>query len=284
MLKKYLFISGLLFNTILIAQDTTWVQTFTFDSITNRRAKFIFPEALNQKRFEKVLMYYKLKCSPLTTWDQYDCGEWDYLTYTRVYDHTGLYDSTQMGGNQFLANLKSPDSIVYDAIPYAYKDTYTRKEHHRSDAQTISYPLLGGNSFSSSLPFDLTKNGGRYQLLIKANELAAAGLQAGNIQSLSLVLNSLSSNGELKYPLIALKATSDTTLLTFHKSGFTTVYDASHWSGGSQSELNLGENEFLFYQPFYWNGTDHLIVEFCFQNTLEASNLLNFDCDSTQEN
>jgi hypothetical protein len=55
------------------AQDTTWVQTFTFDSITTRRANFNFPQELNTKRFEKVLMYYKLKCSPLTTWDQYDC-------------------------------------------------------------------------------------------------------------------------------------------------------------------------------------------------------------------
>jgi hypothetical protein len=59
------------------SQDTTWVQTFTFDSISTRRADFAFPAELNDKRFEKVLMYYKLKCSRLTSWDQYNCGEWD---------------------------------------------------------------------------------------------------------------------------------------------------------------------------------------------------------------
>ncbi|MEY4217487.1 MAG: hypothetical protein RLZZ68_1944 [Bacteroidota bacterium] len=48
------------------AQDTTWVQTFTFDSITNRHDQFLFPASLDTLRFEKVLMYYKLKCSPLT--------------------------------------------------------------------------------------------------------------------------------------------------------------------------------------------------------------------------
>ncbi len=79
--KVFLFVSFLFFiSKGLFGQDTTWVQTFTFDSITTRRANFVFPEELKSKRFEKVLMHYKLKCSPLTTWDQYNCGEWDYLT------------------------------------------------------------------------------------------------------------------------------------------------------------------------------------------------------------
>ena len=90
----------------LDAQDTTWVQTFTFDSISTRRANFEFPNSLNDKRFEKVLMYYKLKCSPQTPWDQYNCGEWDYLTYTRVFDHTGDYDSVRVDSVQILAQLQ----------------------------------------------------------------------------------------------------------------------------------------------------------------------------------
>jgi hypothetical protein len=28
------------------AQDTTWVQTFTYDSITNRHDQFVFPASL----------------------------------------------------------------------------------------------------------------------------------------------------------------------------------------------------------------------------------------------
>ena len=69
---------ALLSSTMTNAQDTTWVQTFTFDSISSRRGEFLFPPELNSKRFERVLMSYKLKCSPLTPWDQYNCGEWDY--------------------------------------------------------------------------------------------------------------------------------------------------------------------------------------------------------------
>ena len=105
------FILTLVSTLQLVAQDTTWVQTYTFDTIVTRRANFVFPQELNDKRFEKVLMYYKLKCSPLTSWDQYDCGEWDYLTYTRVFDHTGVFDSIANNSSRYLSNWTSPNTI-----------------------------------------------------------------------------------------------------------------------------------------------------------------------------
>ena len=104
MFKQLIFATTLLLSAVTFSQDTTWVQTFTFDSITSRRANFEFPATLDTMRFEKVLMYYKLKCSPLTTWDSYNCGEWDYLTYTQVIEHTGLFDSVQVDGNRYLSN------------------------------------------------------------------------------------------------------------------------------------------------------------------------------------
>ena len=85
---KFLLFFALLSSPVTFAQDTTWVQTFTFDSISTRRATFDFPQELNDMRFERVLMYYKLKCDPQTPWDQYNCGEWDYLAYSRIFDHT----------------------------------------------------------------------------------------------------------------------------------------------------------------------------------------------------
>ena len=125
-MKFRILIFAFLFSTPLFSQDTTWVQTFTFDSITTRRANFEFPQDLNNKRFEKVLMYYKLKCSPLTTWDQYNCGEWDYLTYTRVYNHTGLLDSVRVDGNQYLSNWDSPDTISIAPLPTPHYDYFYR--------------------------------------------------------------------------------------------------------------------------------------------------------------
>ena len=118
------------------AQDTTWVQTFTFDTIETRRANFQFPVSLDTKRFEKVLMYYKLKCSPLTTWDQYNCGEWDYLTYTRIFDHTGVMDSVRVDGMRYKINTLSPPTSSYNLTPtydQVWKNVQERR--HTSNAQ-----------------------------------------------------------------------------------------------------------------------------------------------------
>ncbi len=70
--------------------DSTLVQTFSFDSIQTRRAVFKFPE--ENKRYEKVLMYYTLKCDDRTTLDKYPCGEWDYLTYVNIYKDTTFFE------------------------------------------------------------------------------------------------------------------------------------------------------------------------------------------------
>ena len=88
--------------------DTTIVQTFTFDSIVTRRAVFTFPEKGSTK-YEKILMYYTLKCDSLTPHDKYPCGEWDYTTYTRVYRKTGRMDSTRQTHPNFTVKGKSPN-------------------------------------------------------------------------------------------------------------------------------------------------------------------------------
>ncbi|MFN5912014.1 MAG: LamG domain-containing protein, partial [Bacteroidota bacterium] len=270
----------LILTTIQIfAQDTTWVQTFTFDSITTRRSDFVFPEELNSKRFEKVLMYYKLKCSPLTTWDQYDCGEWDYLTYTRVFDHTGVYDSVRVDGQRYVSNMSFPSEVNFTPVPYSVVDTYVRDEHNRSGAALPTQQINNGTT-TAPYPFDISRSGGRFQMLLTAGELQAAGVVAGNIESLSLYLSSIETNGELRYPSISIKGTSDVVITSFHTNGFTEVYDASHWALGSQTELVVGQNELLFYQPFAWNGTDNLIIEFSFENTPGAVNALLFDAEN----
>ncbi|MFH1320053.1 MAG: hypothetical protein ABII90_05285 [Bacteroidota bacterium] len=61
--------------------DTIIVQTFTFGLPQND--KFVFPP--DTVRFEKILMYYTLKCNPA---QNPACGEWNYLTYTYLYDYT----------------------------------------------------------------------------------------------------------------------------------------------------------------------------------------------------
>ena len=124
---RYLFLF-LLFTPLLSysgSGDTTFVQTFTFDSIVTRRAIFSFPE--KRTRYEKILMYYTLKCDSLTPHDKYPCGEWDYTTYTRVYQHTGRMDSTLVKQPNFVVKGQSPRAYLYSDTPtYTYFDSYRR--------------------------------------------------------------------------------------------------------------------------------------------------------------
>lgn len=278
-MKKLILFISLIYTGLTYTQDTTWVQTLTFDSIATRRGVFNFPAELNTKRFEKVLMYYKLKCSPLTPWDQYNCGEWDYLAYSRIFEHTGVFDSVEVLGNQFVANFTTPNTIAFDLVPFTRVDTYVREEKNRSGA-SLTTQNINGMTTNSYFPFDVSKNGGRFQYLISANELINAGITAGDIQSLRLYVNSFLLNGELKYPQISIKSSTLTELINFEQSGFTEVYNASHWSNGSQSELVNGANDFLFYQAFTWNGTDNLIIEFYYENPESTNNIMLFDSEN----
>jgi endonuclease/exonuclease/phosphatase family metal-dependent hydrolase len=109
-----------------VGGDTTIVQAFTFDSIVTRRAEFQFPD--NSKRYEKILMYYTLKCDSLTPHDKYPCGEWDYTTYTRVYSHTGKMDSVKYSQPDFVVKGKSPRSYLYSKTPTCtYFDSYSEE-------------------------------------------------------------------------------------------------------------------------------------------------------------
>ena len=93
--------------------DTIAVQTFTFGS--SQDSWFNFPS--DTVRFEKILMQYTLKCNPA---QNPACGEWDYLTYTYLKDHTGLLDSSIVHQPVFKVN-----GGIVDTVEYVYLPTYS---------------------------------------------------------------------------------------------------------------------------------------------------------------
>ena len=258
-----------------IAQDTTWVQTFTFDSISTRKAEFQFPSQLDTMRFEKVLMYYKLKCDPATPWDQYNCGEWDYLAYTRIFDHTGEMDSVQIDSVQYLNNFASTAVYNYEIYDATRTDEYVKLENDRpGDTLYWSFPNSAtGNTMYT--PFNVTGAGNTFQMFVSATELLNSGITAGDLQSILLQVNSMIGGGEVWHPVISIKSTSDTEITDFHHDGFTEVYNFSKANGYGDEFIN-GDNNLVFYQPFNWNGTDNLIIEFRFESDLggQANSIL----------
>ena len=275
-MKYLLFALLFVSNTYIFAQDTTWVQTFTFDSITTRRANFQFPASLDTTRFEKVQMHYKLKCSPLTTWDQYNCGEWDYLTYTRVFDHTGQFDSVATNGMQFLANFASPAQINYKPLPYQDADQYQMQEFSR-DGSGLSYQSINSFGGLSAIPFQTDQQGSKYQFVVLASELIAAGIQPGAIRSLRL---NTPTGGHLAHLTIRIAPTQAATLSQFLAPNFTEVYRASHAPGMAQMPLSVGWNNFVFYDDFIWDGLSNLLIEFNVSNDFPAQTAIDFEMDA----
>ncbi|MBK7443792.1 MAG: peptide-N-glycosidase F-related protein [Chitinophagales bacterium] len=232
--------------------DTIKVQTFTFGSPQD--AWFDLPGL--DVNVEKVLMKYTLKCNPAQS---PACGEWDYLTYTYLYEHTGNLDSTLLTHPYFTANGASPDELNYSTTPtyttvpswqytVVYDDTISYNEYQTGTTTDFAfYPLY------TAYPV------GRTQILWSASELTAAGLTAGNISGMNFDI--YTPGDEMKNFSIRLKSTLLTEFTTtVFESGFTEVYRQN-------TSFNTGWDGIDFTTPFYWDGVSNIIVEITYDNT-----------------
>ena len=246
------------------AQDTTWVQTYTYDSLWTRRAKFHFPTSNEQYR--KILMYFTIKCYPTVSGDgNYACGEWDYIYFNNIYDHRGVLDSTAKSGRYFkLYNGSSPDSLRYAIVPqfdlykswmYNTVPTYTATNNYTVGAATAAQPH----------PFNLAVGKERAQFVWKASELQAAGLTAGNITGIKL--NFQGSNATLNNLQIRVRQVSYDSfdVAAMETDTLTRVYQYN------RVITTAGLNNFQFSTPFNWNGTSNLLIDFSFDNSSTAT-------------
>jgi hypothetical protein len=248
----------------LLAQDTTVVSTLTFDSITTRRGWWEFPPASEQ--FRKVLMVHTLKCDPQTTWDGYDCGEWDYLTYHFVHEHTGVLDSTALQHPYFMVGTAAPDSVVSaEGHPLNEHQRWLRRASVVSVANS-TLATIGTNDTTDANSFlGFTR---RSQYMYTAEELLSAGLVAGPVHELRF--HPLGPDGALDVRCtIRMKNTTASALSRFDDQDLLTVFDA----GLSFDTLSL-----VLIEPFIWDGTSNVLIDIAQESsddfvpvTLEAS-------------
>lgn len=268
-MKKYLSIF-LLFSLCLVGKnafgqnDTTIVQTLTFADIYKRSGTWLFPPATTS--FEKILMYYTLKCDAATPWDQYPCGEWDYLTYTVVHDSTGIIDSTleshsnfQLIGNQNV----TPDSFPYTSLPSwaIYNQWLTNVVIDSTISESLTVVGTGATTTTNTL--QTSKGKSRAQYVWKAADLTAAGLTAGPITGIELPINVL--GGMMKNFTIRMKNTPFVNIIKFDNASFYTMYQ------NDVDLTNIGANRINFTTPFTWNGTSNILLEFSFDNDSPSS-------------
>jgi hypothetical protein len=114
-------------------------------------------------------------------------------------------------------------------------------------------------SSSSGTPYYHLYGGAKVQYIYTAAELRAAGLDSGNISALAFDVTSTGTsyaNFEISMGATTQSAFSASTALT----GLATVYSSSSVTP------TVGINTYTFSIPFYWNGTDNLVVSICWSN------------------
>jgi trimeric autotransporter adhesin len=111
-------------------------------------------------------------------------------------------------------------------------------------------------------PFYYVYGGMKSQYLIRASELIALGLGAGNIYSIGL---DVTSTGTTFLDLdISIGTTAVTALASTFETGLTSVFSSSTYAP------TVGINTFLFTSPFNWDGSSNLLVNICWSNNNEG--------------
>ncbi len=108
-------------------------------------------------------------------------------------------------------------------------------------------------------PYGSYFGGAKHQLIYRASELTALGLNAGMITQFGFNVSTLVS-GSLSAFTIGMKNSTVTDLTSAWQTGFTPVLNSSTVTA------KTGWNMHTLNVPFYWDGTSNIIVEVCFNN------------------
>jgi hypothetical protein len=232
--------------------DTITVQAFTFGSPQD--AWFVFPS--DTVSFEKIIMSYTLKCNSA---QNPACGEWDYLTYTYLYDHTGQMDSNLLSHPNYICGGLTPDTLLYMLQP---SWNYNPRQQYSGNVTDTSTITLNNTGSTASAPFTSDAPDARSLYLLKATDLLAQGLHAGAITSLSL--NIAQSGSVIQSFIIRMKNSTATALNPEYNSmaGSSEVY---------HSNLGISSTGWLripFTTAFNWDGVSNIILELSYPNAV----------------
>ncbi|MBM71590.1 MAG: hypothetical protein CL847_02245 [Crocinitomicaceae bacterium] len=260
----------------VVAQDTTWVQTFTWDAQNNPetsydspgRRWFEFPASDNGEEYRKVLMYYNLKCFEDGTAGNlgYACGEWDYLTYNYLFDHTGLLDSTYYTHPLYKINNLDfeVENMVFEpegGTPYnTVVSELSRTINEFDGSENIAEQEVTESVWEV---FDFTTSQ-RIQMIYTADELVAMGLVTNQpIHEIRLPSTGFSYGvTTLRYQFTENETISQPVL-----KGWNEVYK---YNTDYSFDVQFGLN-----QPIIWNGESNLLLDLSVENSSSIS------CDFT---
>ncbi|MDR0799573.1 MAG: hypothetical protein LBN18_07445, partial [Dysgonamonadaceae bacterium] len=151
--------------------DTTVIQTFRFsDGRQSRRGVFDFPDG--NVSYEKILMYYTLKCDPTKN---PACGEWDYIVYTELAEPIDTVPDRLGNDSIVYRNWKLSTYIT----PYGYGINLGEGWTWVFDVTDFA-PLLKGK---------VTLQDGNYQELLDLKFVFVEGVPVREVKSIRQIYN-----------------------------------------------------------------------------------------------
>lgn len=178
-------------------------------------------------------------------------------------DGSALNDTTRLTITRsplFTTSVLPNDSVCL-GVPVQLNANYSSLKQVGTGSivnTATSYPAPYGNYYE----------GAKHQFLFLASELTAAGITAGNVNSISFNATNLNGTAPLTDYNVAIATTTLTNITSFQTSGFITYFSTTTYTPV------LGANSHLFSTPFVWDGTSNLIIETCFNN--EVPGFTNF--------
>jgi hypothetical protein len=131
---------------------------------------------------------------------------------------------------------------------------------------TLGTGTLQNSSFSYPTPYGNFYWGNKEQYILRASELTALGMVAGEISSLAF---DVVTPGGIPLQGFTIKmghTTQNDALQNFINYGMTTVYYTSAYTDVP------GWNTHTFQTPFMWDGVSNLVIEVCFNNSNYVQN------------
>jgi hypothetical protein len=182
------------------------------------------------------------------------------MVYVAVqpYPGTVIRWFSDVAGTQFVGE---GDSIMVDVNgPNTYYATYVPKP-------TVTFGSGSTPITTSGLtPFSTFWHDARQRVMILGTELIAAGYSAGNITDIALEVTSVGGQAMNDFS-IQMWDTNSTSIGSINDPA---PSSAHVFFTDSLHSPTLGVNTYTG-TPFYWNGIDNVVVQFCFDNTSYTS-------------
>ena len=141
--------------------------------------------------------------------------------------------------------------VFYSQATYHYVGTSNLQNTNSS------FPSIYGNFF----------RGVKHQILVRATELQAAGISAGNITGLAFDIVSNSGNVISGFE-IEMKSTTQQSLSSWSNNNLVTYFGPASYTD------QVGWNQHNFSSPFLWDGTSNIVIQTCFYNNSWSQNAI----------